>query len=78
MPIFEYKCGQCGHVMEVLHKSRNAEKVTCEKCGGSNLQKLLSGFAVGQSKASGSPACDSCSALPACGGGCPGGMCPMA
>ena len=78
MPIFEYKCSQCGHVMEVLHKSRNAEKVTCAKCGSSDLRKLLSGFAVGQSKASESPACDSCSALPACGGGCPGGMCPMA
>jgi putative FmdB family regulatory protein len=76
MPIFEYKCEQCGHVMEVLHKSLNAEKVTCEKCGGSNLRKLMSGFAVGQSKAA-APAWDSCSALPACGGGCPGGVCPM-
>jgi len=77
MPIFEYKCEQCGHVMEVLQKSRNAGKVTCTKCGGTNLRKLLSGFAVGQSKAS-EHACDSCSALPACGGGCPGGTCPMA
>jgi len=76
MPIFEYKCEQCGHVMEVLHKSVNAEKVACEKCGGSKVRKLLSGFAVGQGKAS-EPACDSCSALPACGGGCPGGTCPM-
>ncbi len=62
--------------MEVLHKSLNVEKVTCEKCGGSNLRKLFSNFAVGQGKAS-TPGCDSCSALPACGGGCAGGMCPM-
>ncbi len=77
MPIFEYKCGQCGHVMEVLHRSRNAEKVTCAKCGGSNLHKLFSSFAVGQGKSE-LLACDSCSALPACGGGCPGGACPIA
>ena len=74
MPIFEYKCGQCGHVMEVLQKSRKADPPTCEKCGGADMSKLLSGFAVG--RASESPACDSCASLPACGG-CPGGTCPM-
>jgi putative FmdB family regulatory protein len=32
MPIFEYKCGKCGSVFEVLQtKSKAAEK--CEKCG---------------------------------------------
>jgi putative FmdB family regulatory protein len=76
MPIFEYKCEQCGHVMEVLHKSLKAEKVACAKCGSTDLRKLLSGFAVGQAKTS-APGCDSCSALPACGGGCADGMCPM-
>jgi putative FmdB family regulatory protein len=76
MPIFEYKCEQCGHVMEVLQKGRDAGKLVCAKCGGSSLRKLLSSFAVGQARAS-APACDSCSALPACGGGCEGGMCPM-
>ncbi len=75
MPIFEYKCTKCGHVTEVLHKSRNAEKPTCAKCGSSDLKKLLSGFAVG--KASASPACDSCFDSPMCGGSCPGGTCPM-
>ena len=74
MPIFEYKCGQCGHVMEVLQKGRGAGKLTCEKCDSPDVGKLLSGFAVG--RASESPACDSCSSLPACGG-CTGGTCPM-
>ncbi len=79
MPIFEYKCQQCGHVTEVLQKSRKAVKQTCAQCGGSDMKKLLSGFAVGQSKASSSPACDSCTSGPACGSGvCPGGACPMA
>lgn len=78
MPIFEYRCEQCGHVMEVLQKSRKATKQVCANCGGSDMKKLLSGFSVGQSKASSAPACDSCAAGPACGAGmCPGGMCPM-
>jgi putative FmdB family regulatory protein len=76
MPIFEYKCQRCGHVMEVLQKGRNATKQTCEKCGGSDMKKLLSGFAVGQGKASSKAACDSCAAGPAFGGGCDcGGAC---
>lgn len=73
MPIFEYKCSKCGHVMEVLHKSMNAKAPKCEKCGA-GTSKLLSGFAVG--KAAAAPACDSCASLPACGG-CSGGSCPM-
>lgn len=77
MPIFEYKCEQCGHVTEVLQKSRKASKQICAKCGSSDTKKMLSGFAVGQGKAA-SAACDSCAAGPACGTGtCPGGMCPM-
>ena len=77
MPIFEYKCEQCGHVMEVLQKSRKASKQTCAQCGSSETKKMLSGFAVGQGKAA-SAACDSCAVGPACGAGsCPGGTCPM-
>jgi len=77
MPIFEYKCQQCGHVMEVLQQSRKATRQTCAQCGSSDTKKMLSGFAVGQGKPD-SPACDSCAAGPMCGGGaCPGGTCPM-
>jgi putative FmdB family regulatory protein len=73
MPIFEYRCDKCGHVMEVLHKTLNAEKPRCEKCGA-ETNKLLSGFAVG--KASESSSCDSCSSLPTCGG-CASGGCGL-
>jgi putative FmdB family regulatory protein len=75
MPIFEFKCDKCGHVMEVLQKSRTAEPPGCAKCGGTEVKKLLSGFAVGKTAAS--PACDSCFEAPACGGACSGGACPM-
>ncbi len=75
MPIFEFKCGKCGHVMEVLQKSRTAKPPACEKCGGSEVTKLLSGFAVGKTAAA--PACDSCGDAPMCGGACPGGTCSL-
>lgn len=78
MPIFEYRCEQCGHVMEVLQTSRKTARQICAKCGGTEMKKLLSGFSVGQGKSSSAPACDSCAAGPVCGAGsCPGGMCPM-
>ncbi|MHC4594027.1 MAG: FmdB family zinc ribbon protein [Planctomycetota bacterium] len=65
MPIFEYRCNECGHTMEFLEKTRTPRKHSCEECNSGDLQKLLSGFAVGQSK-SVSQTCESC----------PGGPCP--
>lgn len=77
MPIFEYKCQQCGHVIEVLQKSRNATKQTCDQCGSTTMKKLLSGFAVAQAKPS-AAACDSCPSPGTCDGGyCGSGACPM-
>ncbi len=64
MPIFEYECSECGHVMEFLEKSAGPHKHTCQKCKSSNLKKLLSGFAVERN-----------TPPPACGG-CPQGPCP--
>ena len=63
MPIFEYKCDKCGHKKECLEKSNSKCKHICEKCGSSDMQKLFSGFSVGQ----GSQWSDSC----------PTGTCPL-
>jgi len=49
MPIFEYKCNKCGHKMEFLEKNASGRKHVCERCQSSDLQKLFSGFSVGQS-----------------------------
>ncbi|MBA7672034.1 hypothetical protein ES703_80205 [subsurface metagenome] len=49
MPIFEYRCNKCGHKMEFLEKSSSGRKHVCERCQSSDLQKLFSGFSVGQS-----------------------------
>ncbi len=74
MPIFEYRCLECGHVMEVLHKAAGKSNPTCEKCGSGRTEKLLSGFAVGKSRAT-SAACEACPSGPEAGGMCGGGGC---
>ena len=77
MPIFEYACGDCGHRMEFLEKTRGKHKHACEQCKGTNLEKLLSGFSVGRATP---PICGSCPTGPAANGLCPssGGCCGQA
>ena len=54
MPIYEYKCDDCGLKFEELVYS-DAGKVICHKCGSENAERLLSGFATsGGSGTSGS------------------------
>jgi putative FmdB family regulatory protein len=45
MPIFEYRCRDCGTKFEKLLLSR-AEPVRCERCQSRDLESLLSVFAV--------------------------------
>lgn len=61
MPIYEYRCKDCGEKFERLIMGE--EKITCPKCGSENIIKLLSLFAT-QGLSSGS-SCSSCS-----GGSC--------
>ncbi len=43
MPIYEFQCEACGEEFEVLLKSRSEiSEVTCQKCGGKKLRRLMS------------------------------------
>ncbi|MBX6422091.1 zinc ribbon domain-containing protein [Thermosulfurimonas sp. F29] len=43
MPIYEFRCEDCGEEFEVLLKSRNEmDGVTCRKCGGGRVRRLMS------------------------------------
>ncbi len=43
MPIYEYKCEECGAVTERLQKSmQHEEKPTCSQCGSSRTARILS------------------------------------
>jgi putative FmdB family regulatory protein len=64
MPIFEYRCEDCGTKFEKLVR-RSTDTIACPSCGESHLKQELSTFAA---HAGGQPAERS---MPSC----PGGMC---
>ena len=42
MPIYEYRCGSCGHELEALQKFSDSPLKQCPSCGQSHLHKLVS------------------------------------
>jgi putative FmdB family regulatory protein len=45
LPIFEYRCKDCGKLFEVLFKSRDEKlKVTCPACKSAKSEKVFSVF----------------------------------
>ncbi|MDX2008981.1 MAG: zinc ribbon domain-containing protein [Myxococcaceae bacterium] len=41
MPIYEYRCQQCGNELEVMQKVSDPAPVKCEKCGAENSHERL-------------------------------------
>jgi len=39
MPIYEYKCMDCGHVFTEKRSIKERDKVTCPKCKSSNVKR---------------------------------------
>jgi putative FmdB family regulatory protein len=46
MPIFDYRCRQCGAVSEAFLRSQDAGSAKCPNCGSESLEKLPSAFGV--------------------------------
>lgn len=42
MPIYEYKCNNCGHVFDIFSTSVSHEHPCCPKCKECNTKKLIS------------------------------------
>ena len=42
MPIYEYRCTDCGHRLEALQRLAEAPLVVCPACGKESLTKLMS------------------------------------
>ena len=45
MPLYEYKCNNCGHLFEDYQKTLHEPEPKCINCGG-KVQKLISAPAV--------------------------------
>lgn len=74
MPIYEYRCQACGHMVELLQKmnSQSAGE-PCPACGGTDLRKVISAHQVGKSQVSSRmPACSSTGNCVPSGGCCSG------
>jgi putative FmdB family regulatory protein len=77
MPIYEYKCQECGTVTEALLKSiKEKSAITCCQCGSKKVTKIFStpgAVVMGGSKSAGTTCCGSterCDIPPCSDGSC--------
>ena len=73
MPLYEYRCSDCGHRFEILQAlGQGADGLACPQCGVPHLEKQFSTFSANTSSAGNGGAMES---APSCGmPGCCGGM----
>ncbi len=45
MPIYEYRCEECGHELEAIQKLSDAPLTGCPQCGKDGLKKMISAAA---------------------------------
>lgn len=76
MPLFDYRCEECGHITEYLERADADGEHVCEACGSSKLTRQLSICSVQMSQGSQPAGGSSCSI---CGpsGGCSSGACGL-
>jgi putative FmdB family regulatory protein len=84
MPLYEYRCRDCGHQFEILQRlGEGAAGLACPRCRAAALDKQFSTFATASGGAAGAAA--SAESLAGCGAGgcgtdmaaCCGGACAM-
>lgn len=47
MPLYEYRCPECGHRFEILQRmGEGAEGLACPRCGAGKVEKQFSTFAA--------------------------------
>ena len=74
MPIYDYKCNECGNTYDVFHRVREViDDVVCPACESKNHTRLISAPNVSMGSSTSSDVPPSCSN----GGGCCGGACEM-
>jgi len=61
MPIFDYKCEDCGKISEIFQRGvKQEDPLVCPYCGSSRMQKLISSPAsiiMGNSSPEGTTCC---------------------
>jgi putative FmdB family regulatory protein len=88
MPLYEYRCRDCGHQFEILQRlGEGAGGLVCPSCRAAALDKQFSTFATASGSSSGvAHGAESAESLAGCGAGgcgadmdacCGGGACAM-
>lgn len=74
MPLYEYKCVDCGEIIEFRSsydkKQEMVSSLQCENCASKEFTQVFSGIALTDSKSESSTP-------PSTGGCCSGGMCGL-
>jgi putative FmdB family regulatory protein len=73
MPVYDYRCTQCGTLYDVYHKVREVkEDVVCPSCHSKGHTKLMSvpGVSVNSKPADNSASCACDRGEECCGGAC--------
>jgi putative FmdB family regulatory protein len=73
MPIYEYRCLECKEDFEALVFGTR-DKVTCPRCNGDNLHRLMSSFGFKSASNDGGESYGASSASSGCAS-CAGGNC---
>ena len=42
MPIYEYKCSNCGEIIEVFQKTSAQKNMNCQHCGSNHIERIVS------------------------------------
>lgn len=64
MPIYEFRCLECGHVFEFLKLKKESEGMKCPKCHSAEVERVLSTINVGRTSSG-----KTTSTVKSCGGG---------
>jgi len=68
MPIYDYRCDECGKVYDVFHKVKEVvEDVVCPHCASTKHTRLLSAPSISMGSTPDAPSCPNAGC---CGGSC--------
>lgn len=67
MPVYEFKCRECGKLISELRRIGDFSSPVCSQCGSHDTEKLFSLFSGG---GSGGKSCQGCSSHGAACKGC--------
>ncbi|NPV44469.1 FmdB family zinc ribbon protein [Koleobacter methoxysyntrophicus] len=59
MPIYDFKCKDCGHEFSTLTSHRNRDAVKCPECNSKNIKQEFKPFAIGSNSSTSSQGCSS-------------------